>query len=119
MKLEFCSEFSEEDVSWVHISQVPLLKSIQVQARPTKAVLGIILLLEQGKFPIVKLNSVSEYPLKESVVVHEAYIRCHMSVIPTISVEEVKENASAIDPPFNEEEPDGYRPLDEALPIRD
>jgi hypothetical protein len=114
MKLEFCSEFSEGDINWVHVSQIPLAKAIQVQARPTKSVLGIILLLEQGRFPVVKINSISEYPLKDSWGVHEAYIRCHVSVVPTVSVEEVKENVDTIDPPIRPEEPDWDGPIGEA-----
>jgi len=108
MKLAFCSEFNDEDINWVHISQIPSLKAIQMHLRPTKAVLGIILLLEQGKFPIIKINSISEYPLKDSTVVHEAYMRCHMSVVPIVHIEEeIKDtHANIDDPPYEQEEPD-------------
>lgn len=87
MKLAFCSEFNDEEVVWMHTGQIPIAKTFQVQARPTKAVLGIIFLLEQGRFPVVKINSINDYPIKESYPVHEAYLRCHMSVIPTVVVE--------------------------------
>jgi len=113
MKLAFCSEFNDNEISWLHISQIPFSKSVQMQNRPTKAILGIILLLEQGKFPVIKINSVNDYPLKESVIVHEAYMRCHMSVVPTISIEEVgvANNADYLDLPPGQEEPDRDEPI--------
>ena len=121
MKLAFCSEFNDEEVNWVHVSQVPITKAVQFHARPNKTVLGIILLLEQGKFPVIKTNQLTDYPLKESASVHEAYLRCHMSVIPTlpIEVEGVAIHVDIDDLPPGQEEPDGGEPFDPNLEPRE
>ena len=120
MKLEFCSEFDENEVAWQHIGHVPIMKPFQQGLRPSKAVLAIILLMEQGNFPIIKLHETTNQPLKESWNIHEAYIRCHISVVPTISVEAKSENAYS-DPLPEPEVPDGERlglpPYDEEVPI--
>lgn len=119
MKLAFCSEYSNADVSWLPLNRIPLSRSFTLHARPNKSVLGVILLLEQGKFPVLKLNAINEMPLKESGVVHEAYIRCHISVVPVVSVEPeegVSNYAHLAYIPDGEEEPDRFRP-DE--PVRD
>lgn len=78
---------------------------IPLGAFPTQKVMKIIAEIEKGKLPVVSVRDDSAllFVHKESFPVYEAYVRCHISLIPINIIEsEVNDDQN----PMPEEEPD-------------
>ena len=89
MKPECSSERKEEqEPTWLPLNRVEEGRIGNLAAVPSKAVLSLIQSIEQGHFPIVFLNMETSVPLSESNKAYEAYLRCHISIIPIIYKEQ-------------------------------
>ena len=80
----------EQEPIWLPLNRIEEGRMGNLSVVPSKAVLSLIQAIEQGHFPIVFLNELTSIPLTESNKAYEAYVRCHISIIP-ILYKEVEE----------------------------
>jgi hypothetical protein len=90
---------SNEEPQWIPLRHLEVdCKIGNVGLLPSKAVLALIQSIEEGHFPVIFVNFATNVPFEESRKAYEAYIRCHISVIPVIYKEKEKPDVS--DPIF-------------------
>lgn len=82
MKQEYSSD--AEDVQWVSARVIQPGRAINFVALPNKKVRVLIAELEAGEFPVVFVDPNTDVTLARSWGHHEAYLRCHISVIPVV-----------------------------------
>ena len=88
MKPECSLEPNAEEPIWLPLSRVEPSRMGNLSAIPSKAVFNLLQEIEQGHFPIVFLDMDTNTPLAESSKAYEAYVRCHISIIPIIYKEQ-------------------------------
>lgn len=95
-----------DEIRWINWHTLPNPPGFRPQLMPAKGVLKLIEKIEAGEILPVFIDSESEYPHKESCALFEAYLRCHVSMIPAIykDKERVDADRDPVPPPIEDEE---------------
>lgn len=94
-----------DEIRWVNWQAMPHPNRIQLGVVPAKGVLKLIEKIEAGELLPVLVDPDTDYLCKESVALHEAYIRCHVSVIPTVYKEKKRDaNRDPMPAPIEDED---------------
>lgn len=95
MKPELSLE-SEEEPTWVSFREIGSDARMNLTIPPSKIVLKLIQAIEEGHFPLIFVNPQISIALSESDKAYEAYLRCHISVIPIVyKMPEEREKSNA------------------------
>ena len=96
-----------DEIRWVNWHSLPNPPGYRPQLMPARGVLKLIEKIEAGEILPVFIDSETEYPHKESCALFEAYLRCHVSMIPAIykDKERVDVNRNSLQPRFDDEDP--------------